>query len=307
MRDAVVISGGAALLFWQAGAVARLLERGLAPERWCGTSAGALVATLAAAGQVERVRDLAKQLTGRQLFPPPRLGALGYWRRFKHRGGLLDPRPLRKLIARELADDVLDAIPGGALEVAAFSYRRGVTEYFSPETCSPAEFRAAVLSSASIPFAFPPVVLKVPWLGYAAQYADGGVLDNFPVERLVSRVLTERLPETLAERASAAAGDWRLLIVSATQTYPVGPLPEPGSIRWLQEALGRLTAAALHHDARLSREYAERFGFMGRRLVWLQAPELRLELPSFTSAQAVQAYELGRASAATVALSSAMA
>lgn len=286
MIDAVAISGGAALLFWQAGVVAQLLRRGVAPTRYCGTSAGALVAALAAAGRIERVQLLAGELSGATLFPQPG-GLLRFprlWRRFKRTGGLLDVRPLRKLIADELPNRVLEKIPRDCLEVAAFSYARGTTEYFRPESNSGERFREAVLASASIPFVFPPVVLETVGRGYLQQFADGGVTDNFPIERLVAQLV-------------GAPGGARLWIVSATQTYPQARIVPPGSIEWLLEALSRLTSATLHHDARLSREYAERFGYLGDRLRWIQAPPLELDLASFSPFESLNAFRQGQRSA----------
>ncbi len=203
----LVLEGGGAKGLALAGAVAALSEGGVGFQRCAGTSAGALVAALVAAGTPPAELDeLARELDLSPLVPATGpldvLGALP-------RGGdaifhvaLRETEPLRAWLAERLAErgvvtfgDLRRDDPGGDLPpgrsyelvVTAADVTRGrqvrlpwdYADYgLHPDLQPVAD---AVIASAAIPLVFEPVRLEIPD-GEPAVLVDGGLLSNFPVD-----------------------------------------------------------------------------------------------------------------------------
>ena len=148
-----------------------LAERGVVPDLLVGTSVGALNAAYLAAGpSYDGARALARVWSGlrrRDVFPLPGAGAVkALAGRDDH---LIDPAPLRRLLARELPYARLEEAPWPVVVVA--------TEVTTGQEVVLAEGDAvdAVLASASLPGVFPPVQLDGHLL------IDGGVVNHTPI------------------------------------------------------------------------------------------------------------------------------
>jgi NTE family protein len=205
-RLALVLSGGGARAAYQAGVLQAIAERIPAgapcPFRIvCGTSAGAINASLVAAGAldfratVERLRGIWTSLHVRDVYrdEPTRLArrALGWMASvlpgLKNRRppSLLDNAPLADLLARHIRfEDVGAAIEAGALEalaVTALGYRTGLSVTFcqahpdvpmwqrSQRVGIPARIGVPhLMASSAIPFVFPPAVVDGEYFGDGA-------------------------------------------------------------------------------------------------------------------------------------------
>src|SRR6516162_8613227 len=102
----VILSGGGAKGAYEAGAVAALAEHGLPIRLVAGSSAGALSAAMIVAGRADRLEATWRSITREQIYsvrvPTFFAGLLPGWltlRALANSTSLLDPRPLRELIA----------------------------------------------------------------------------------------------------------------------------------------------------------------------------------------------------------------
>ena len=108
-RLGVVFAGGGAKAAYEAGLGLVLHERGVVPVAIAGTSAGAINATLLAAGEAERLAELWRTIRREDVFayraPAVLGGLLPGWlglRLLARARGLLDPAPLRATLARHV-------------------------------------------------------------------------------------------------------------------------------------------------------------------------------------------------------------
>lgn len=220
-RVGIVIAGAGARGAYEAGALSVLLPRlaaaGVRPRVFVGTSAGAINATLLAAGahlsaeeQVAALLDVWRRIGPRDVFAPlltstPRTAATWLAQQLGVRGvrlaGLVDTTPLART-----ADTVVDwprlraNVDGGAcqaLAVVATSGRSGRTVVFTdlpPGASLPrddqdraVDYVAAAIgsshvrASAAIPVVFPAVEVTEP-PQRAGWYLDGGVRLNAPLK-----------------------------------------------------------------------------------------------------------------------------
>jgi NTE family protein len=222
VRADVVLEGGGAKGVALAGAVAGLQARGVEVQRVAGTSAGAIVASLVAAGiPGARLASLARELDLQQLVPRRRLSRLGP----PGQGlaavlgrGQRDHRPLKAWLTEQLAgqgvetfgdlrlaDPDADGSPlrpdagrvaAGRLVLAVSDISRGrrvLLPWDLPDYgLDPDRFRIvdAVAASAAIPLVFEPLRLSLardaPVAGTArrpeAVLVDGGLTSNYPVD-----------------------------------------------------------------------------------------------------------------------------
>ena len=128
---ALVLSGGGAKGAWEAGVASALLRGGLSPTLAAGSSAGALTAVMVADGRVDRLEAVWRGLTAEQVFAlRPSVffaGLLPGWLTLftlNQLGSLLDPRPLRDLIAGTLDLARVRASPVAVLVVTTDLVRR---------------------------------------------------------------------------------------------------------------------------------------------------------------------------------------
>lgn len=171
MVTAVVLSGGGSLGAVQVGMLLALADRRVAPELLVGSSVGALnAAFLAGHPGSHGVDDLARiwlKLRRTDIFPTdvPRLLRAAAGRL----SGLADPRPLRTLLGKNLPYLRLEDAPRRVAVVA--------TDVLAGEEVVYGEGPAvdAVMASAALPAAFPPVRIGRRLL------MDGGVVNNTPI------------------------------------------------------------------------------------------------------------------------------
>jgi len=174
---ALVLSGGGAKGAWEAGAAVALIEHGVPVRLVAGSSAGALTAAMLADGRLDRLQALWRSLSREQVYAlrPGVLfaGLLPGWLTLlalDHAGSLLDPAPLRELIAATLDFDRVRASPRRLLVVTTDLARRA-PRVFDNATVSV----DALMAAAAVPGAFPPVSVD------GALLVDGGLTGRAPV------------------------------------------------------------------------------------------------------------------------------
>lgn len=162
-RLGIVLSGGGSRGLAHIGVLAALAERGIVPDCLAGASAGAIVGALAAAGydRDEMVRFFEEA-------NPFKLSkfALG-------KPGLIDSSKVVEEFRKWFPDDSFAAL-GRRLFVTATDLDTGRGDVFSS-----GELILPLLASCSVPPVFSPTMID------DRRYADGGIVDNFPVEPLV--------------------------------------------------------------------------------------------------------------------------
>ena len=209
MQADLVLEGGGAKGVALAGAVAGLAAGGVHFERVAGTSAGAIVAALLAAGMPPAELDrLARDLDLRELVPPGPLDDLGRVG-LGLRGlsvllelGIHDHRPMQAWLREQLAalgvetfGDLRRDVAGDdssgrrqyrlVLAAADITRNRRVelpwdyADYGLDPDAQPVV--DAVAASAAIPLVFEPVRLPFPGDADTAVLVDGGLLSNFPI------------------------------------------------------------------------------------------------------------------------------
>lgn len=206
MRADLVLEGGGAKGVALAGAIAELHDAGYAFQRVAGTSVGAIVGALLAAGMpAPELEHRARGLDLIDVAPMSRWSRLGPWARKAAvllERGIYDHTPLRRWLTRELArygvrtfGDLRLDDPGADLAperryrlvVTAADITRGrpvrlpwdARDYgLDPDDLLVAD---AVAASAALPLAFEPVRLRVAG-GEEAVLVDGGLLSRFPID-----------------------------------------------------------------------------------------------------------------------------
>ncbi len=206
MRADLVLEGGGAKGIALAGAIAELDDAGYRFQRIAGTSVGAIIAALLAAGMSPReLETTARQLNLNEVAPPSRWSRLGNWPRklaVLFELGVHDHRPLRRWLTRQLAAygvrtfaDLRIDDPDGHLRperrfklvVTAADVTRGRFVRFPWDAADygldPGELLVAdaVAASAALPLAFEPVRLRT-GSGRHAVLVDGGLLSRFPID-----------------------------------------------------------------------------------------------------------------------------
>lgn len=202
----LVLEGGGAKGVALAGSAAQLHDAGYRFQRIAGTSVGALVGALLAAGMPPtELEATARRLDLIAIAPLSRWSRLGRWGRqaaVLFERGVYDHAPLRRWLTRELArfgvrtfgdlriDDPDAAFAQGRnyrLVVTATDITRGrpvrlpwdAADYgLDPDELLVAD---AVAASAALPMAFEPVRLRTA-SGEEAVLVDGGLLSRFPID-----------------------------------------------------------------------------------------------------------------------------
>jgi NTE family protein len=162
-RLGIVLSGGGSRGLAHVGALAALAERGIVPDCIAGASAGAIVGALAAAGYDRD--DMVRFFDEANPFRISKF-ALG-------KPGLIDSEKIVGEFRRWFPDDSFAAL-GRRLFVTATDLDSGRGDVFSS-----GDLILPLLASSSVPLVFSPTVID------GRRYADGGIVDNFPVEPLV--------------------------------------------------------------------------------------------------------------------------
>lgn len=162
MNRGLVLSGGGARGIAHAGAIKAFEENGLTFSHIAGTSAGAIVGALYAAGKTwEEILDFYKSV---QIFSFTNYA----W----DKPGFMDPEKFHDRFAVYLQKDSFEALEKTLL-VTATDILEGSLKIFSS-----GELIRAVLASAAFPGIFAPVKIN------DSYFVDGGVINNFPVDIL---------------------------------------------------------------------------------------------------------------------------
>jgi len=189
-----VFEGGGIRGVALAGAAAAALDAGLRFTRTVGTSAGALVAALVAAGYSgDQLSDTVCEVDWPGLLDPvrgSRIPLIGRNLALVFHRGLYKGDRLERVWAELLADKgvrVFANLAPGALTVVAsdLNHARGVPlpEGLEHYGIDPATFSVAraVRMSAAVPFLFQPVAMRDKVTGEQILMADGAMAANFPI------------------------------------------------------------------------------------------------------------------------------
>jgi NTE family protein len=173
----LVISGGGDKGAFAVGALQVLFERGWHFDLIAGTSTGALIAPLAAIGDIETATKIYTSVRRKDI--------LRYnWRRL-FRDAIFDTKPLEKLIRKTMKGDRYERLMASPCDVLLCSvgFQTGDILFYSQrdkvEGAIPwnnfDEYVAATLASSNQPMLMPPITLN------GQQCFDGGVKEVAPV------------------------------------------------------------------------------------------------------------------------------
>ncbi len=164
-RIGLALSGGGARGIAQIGALQALLDNGIEPDILSGTSAGAIVGSLHAAG-----------ITTRQMLDFVRESSL--WKLYKVTvpfTGLTKLTYLRQQLRALLPKDDFTALQK-PMRITATNLNTGELDVLEEGSIV-----NAIVASSSIPLVFQPVEIN------GQQYLDGGLLENLPARALEGR------------------------------------------------------------------------------------------------------------------------
>ncbi len=159
----MVLSGGGARGLAHVGVLKALAEEGIEPEVLSGTSAGAIVAALHAAGYSPT--EMLEFFVRKHPFKVSKLAV--------SKAGIFDTD---KVVA-----DFLEYFPEDSFEALAKPIFLTATDLVRarPEIFATGRLIPAILASASTPLVFTPTEIDGRW------FSDGGILNNFPTEPLL--------------------------------------------------------------------------------------------------------------------------
>jgi len=180
----IVLSGGGARAIAHLGVLRALEEKGIHPTALAGSSAGALIAALYAAGvPPETIKDIFHDSA-----------YFGVHHLLFGRPGFFDMQAMRSTLDTCLPAKTFEDLPIPVF-VAATNLTTGKSEIISS-----GPLIDPLLASACVPVIFEPVSYR------NCQWVDAGVLNNFPVEALLPHCdfiigshvnrLSDRLPAT---------------------------------------------------------------------------------------------------------------
>jgi NTE family protein len=175
VTTAFVFAGGGSLGAVEVGMLKALVERGVQADFVVGASVGAINAAYYAglpdAGGVDRLAAVWRRLRRADVFPVSVIQ--GLFGLLRGRTSLVDPSPLRALIARELPYDRLEdaRLP---CRIVASNVLDG-----SEVVLSSGRATDVLLASAAIPGVFPPVELD------GKHLIDGGISSNTPLSTAI--------------------------------------------------------------------------------------------------------------------------
>lgn len=172
---AFVLGGGGVLGAVEVGMLRALFRAGLRPDLVVGTSIGAVNGALVAAEPDERVTDrLVRLWASREASEVYGDSMARQLRRFVARTHLHSPRPLRRLLERELGPARTFAELAVPFHCCAASIERAAEHWFADGPVVD-----AVLASAAVPGLLPPVMVG------GEHFLDGGIVNSIPVGRAV--------------------------------------------------------------------------------------------------------------------------
>jgi NTE family protein len=231
-----VLSGGGARGFAHLGILEALIEKGIKPDIISGVSAGAIVGAFLSSGKTPH--EIHQILKKGNLFR--------YTTITLPVNGLLKLDGLHKMLEKEIPYTNLEELPI-PLIVGVSNITDGMAEYLSKGPLA-----RIILASSSIPVLFTPVEID------NKLYADGGLLENIPVEPLV--------------------GKCRKIIVSN-----ISPLQKPAEVRNLIQMVTRTFHMSIHSRTKEAKNYAD---------VYIE-PETLTHFDLLSVNQADEAFEVG--------------
>jgi len=176
VRTAWVLGGGGNLGSIQVGMLRALVERGERPDVVIGCSVGALNGLVVADDPtpegIERLRRVWTSIGTDDVFPSGRIS--GPWQLLTRSPSLYPADGLRRLVDRCAPHDRFEDYPI-PLHCVATNLRSGRSHWFHR-----GPVREAVLASAALPAALPPVEID------GELFIDGGVVDNVPISRALA-------------------------------------------------------------------------------------------------------------------------
>ena len=159
----IALSGGGARGYAHLGILKALKENGIIPTVYSGTSAGAMVGALAAAGyDTETIYNISKKTD-----------FFGIRHVLFGKAGIFSTEPIEKLIKEHIPGDSFESLKC-KLTIAATNIVECKTDYFNSGCLS-----KAVAASSCIPMVYEPVKIN------GNVYLDGGLLNIFPVSPLI--------------------------------------------------------------------------------------------------------------------------
>jgi NTE family protein len=170
-RTALVLGGGGLKGFAHIGVMRALKERGIRPERYAGTSIGALIAAARVSGvSLDEMEARAKACSKRDLF---RLNRVGMLIERSRASSLYLEQPLRDLVNAVVPDLTFREL-GNALLVNTVDLERGTIVMWGLPGLEDVSVRDAVYASCALPGFFPPAQVG------GRVCVDGGTIDNLP-------------------------------------------------------------------------------------------------------------------------------
>ena len=160
----LVLSGGGARGFAHLGFLKALEEFGVKVSAISGVSAGGLVGALYAQGlSPEEILEIGKKSLN-----------FGFAALLLRRGRFLSLEPIKKVL--------LENIPHNSFEGLQIPFFVNATDFIHNKSVffSQGVLIPRLIASASVPVIFSPMELET------KKYVDGGLLDNFPVEPLIT-------------------------------------------------------------------------------------------------------------------------
>jgi predicted patatin/cPLA2 family phospholipase len=183
---------------YAAGAIVELFERGERFDAIWATSSGAASCAYAIAGQPEGIRIWREFLHGRQLVHP--------WRMVVGAAALDLPYLIDEVFAKRLPLNIVAVKRSDVpLIVPATDVDTGQIHYFDIRKEEPLEVLRAAMS-------LPGAVLDPVSIG-GKRYVDGGVIDQFPIEKAIEAgakeiVLVMTRPAGFTPRPTGRVGVW---------------------------------------------------------------------------------------------------
>lgn len=163
MKLGLCLSGGGARGIAHIGVLKALEEYNIFPQYISGSSAGAIVGVLYAAGRT--TEDIINIVKDANLFKVFRFGSFA--------GGFASHNYLRKVLSENLKEEKLEELPSN-FYVCVSNINKGKWTILKE-----GNIVEAIAASSSIPLLFEPVEI------HGELYVDGGLLNNFPIEPLV--------------------------------------------------------------------------------------------------------------------------
>lgn len=253
MKTALVLSGGGARGAYHVGVTKALKDLNFPIDLVCGTSVGALIAAMIVQGDVERLVDIWWNLDPNQVYKRNSKLKFLFSFQMKYVYPYFSSEPLEKLIFKNIYPERIQRSDKKLIITACNQTLRRLVRFTNTFENLP----LALLASASIPIAYPPVLMS----GF--EFVDAGVIDNVPLKPAIEE-----------------GADKIIVVVGSHPTDP--PPPIKNNLEW---ALWLMDIAHAHNvfaDIELAKkinlsEDREKKGYKLIDLT-LMAPPQRLDL-----------------------------